>query len=299
MIMLDEVCRRRNEFDILHFHVDVFHAPLVRAIANRTLTTLHGRLDLPGLPRLVQHFPDAPFVSISDNQREPLAKANWLGTVYHGLPAQSLRPSLDPGSYLAFLGRITPEKGPEAAINIAQASGLPLRIAAKIPRGERRYFTERIEPKVDGDRIQIVGEVNDKAKQDFLGRSAALLFPIDWPEPFGLVMIEAMACGTPVIAFGRGSVPEIVEDGVTGFIVEDEAAAVEAVGRLSQLDRREVRRQFDRRFTAARMARDYVRLYEMLVTKSRASAVPRIAAPDGAMHHAVRDESLVLNKPDP
>ncbi len=296
--LLAEVTQRVQDFDLIHCHVDWLHLPLLTQQCVPFLTTLHGRLDLPGLPRLVQHFPDAPFVSISDNQREPLAKANWLGTVYHGLPAQSLRPSLDPGSYLAFLGRITPEKGPEVAINIAQASGLPLRIAAKVPRGERRYFTERIEPKVDGDRIQIVGEVNDEAKQDFLGRSAALLFPIDWPEPFGLVMIEAMACGTPVIAFGRGSVPEIVEDGVTGLIVEDESAAVEAVGRLSQLDRREVRRQFERRFTATRMARDYVRLYEMLVTKFRASVVPTIAAPRGAIHHAARDASPVLNKPD-
>ncbi len=271
--LLAELDERADEFDLIHCHLDWLHLPLLGGRGAAFLTTLHGRLDLPGLPRLVELFREAPFVSISANQREPLAKANWLGTVHHGLPADLLRPTLGPGSYLAFLGRISPEKGPDIAIKIAQASGLPVRIAAKIPRGERRYYTERIEPQVDGDRVRIVGEVNDSAKQEFLGNAAALLFPIDWPEPFGLVMIEAMACGTPVIAFRRGSVPEIVDDGVTGFIVDDEDAAIEAVGRLPQLDRREVRRQFERRFTSARMARDYVRLYERLVGNAQAGDV--------------------------
>ncbi len=280
--LLAELAKRVHQFDLIHCHLDWLHLPLLGLGRVPFLTTLHGRLDLPGLPRLVEHFPEAPFVSISNNQREPLATANWLGTVYHGLPAQSLRPSFDVGSYLAFLGRISPEKGPDVAISIAQAAGLPLRIAAKIPRGERRYYTERIEPQVDGDRIQIIGEVNDGGKQEFLGNAAALLFPIDWPEPFGLVMIEAMACGTPVIAFRRGSVPEIVDDGVTGFIVEDEAAATEAVARLSQLDRHEVRRQFERRFTSVRMARDYVRLYERLVGKAHASDTAQSSRGEGA-----------------
>jgi glycosyltransferase involved in cell wall biosynthesis len=284
--LLAELDKCADQFDLIHCHLDWLHLPLLDRGRTPFISTLHGRLDLPGLPQLVERFPNAPFVSISNDQRHPLAHANWVGTVYHGLPAQLLRPSLEAGSYLAFLGRISPEKGPDRAINIAQAAGLPLRIAAKIPRGERRYYTERIEPQVDGDRIQIIGEVNDAAKQEFLGNAAALIFPIDWPEPFGLVMIEAMACGTPVIAFRRGSVPEIVDDGVTGYIVEDEAAAINAVGRLSQLDRREVRRQFERRFTSERMARDYIRLYERLVGKAQARDVTtaqlsrRVHAPD-------------------
>jgi glycosyltransferase involved in cell wall biosynthesis len=271
--LLAELGKRADEFDLIHCHLDWLHLPLLDRGRTRFVTTLHGRLDLPGLPQLVERFPEAPFVSISDNQRQPLAHANWVGTIYHGLPAQLLRPSLEAGRYLAFLGRISPEKGPDIAIKIAQAAGLPLRIAAKIPRAERRYYAERIEPLVDGNQIQIIGEVNDEAKQDFLGGAAALLFPIDWPEPFGLVMIEAMACGTPVIAFRRGSVPEIVDDGVTGCVVDDEATAIGAVERLSKLNRCEVRRQFERRFTAARMARDYVRLYERLVGKAQATEV--------------------------
>jgi glycosyltransferase involved in cell wall biosynthesis len=222
-------------------------------------------LDLPGLAATIGHFSTAPFISISNNQRAPLPEAHWLGTVYHGLPVDSLRPSFAPGRYLAFLGRLTAEKGPEAAIRIAEAVRMPLRIAAKVPRGERGYFKEKLKPLIDGKDVQLVGEVNDQKKQSFLEDAAALLFPIDWPEPFGLVMIEAMACGTPVIAFRRGSVPEVIDDGVTGFIVDSEADAIAAIGRLAELDRRGVRAHFERRFTARRMAEEYVRHYEMLV----------------------------------
>jgi glycosyltransferase involved in cell wall biosynthesis len=221
-------------------------------------------MDMPGFSDVVRRFPDAPFVSISDNQRRPLSEANWLGTVYHGLPAGLFRPSFERGSYLAFLGRLTEEKGPEAAIRIARAAKMPLRIAAKVPRGERNYFKEKLEPQIDGAQVQLTGEVNDETKQQFLAGAAALLFPIDWPEPFGLVMIEAMACGTPVIAFRSGSVPEVIDDGITGFVVPGEAEAVEAIGRLSELDRRQVRRHFEKRFTTGRMAQDYLHHYTAL-----------------------------------
>ena len=189
----------------------------------------------------------------------------WLGTIYHGLPPDSLRPRFEAGAYLAFLGRLAPDKGPETAIRLARSAGMPLRIAAKLPRSERRYFKERLEPLIDGEQIQVVGEVNDRAKEGFLGNAAALLFPIDWPEPFGLVMIEAMACGTPVIAFRRGSVPEIVDEGVTGFVVGNDAEALRAIKRLPELDRTQVRECFESRFSARRMAAEYVRCYERLV----------------------------------
>src|SRR5215216_6062857 len=222
---------------------------------------MHGRLDLPGLSDVVRQFSGAPFVSISDNQRLPLATANWRGTVHHGLPADLFRPSYEQGSYLAFLGRLTAEKGPESAIRIARAAGMPLRIAAKLPRGERRYFKEHLEPQIDGTQIRLVGEVNDKEKQPFLAGAAALLFPIEWPEPFGLVMIEAMACGTPVIAFRSGSVPEVIEDGTSGFVVDGEVEAAAALSRIEDLDRRHVRQAFERRFATRRMTEDYLRIY--------------------------------------
>jgi glycosyltransferase involved in cell wall biosynthesis len=251
---------------VLHAHIDWLHLPLLSRLDVPFLTTFHGRLDLPGLHDVVGRFPDAPFVSISDNQRLPLLQANWLRTIYHGLPAHSLRPSLGRGAYLAFLGRLTSEKGPEAAIRIAKAAEMPLRIAAKIPRGERRYFEDKLKPQIDGEQVQLVGEVDDTTKERFLGEASALLFPIDWPEPFGLVMIEAMACGTPVIAFPTGSVPEVIDDGLTGFIVNDEVEAVHAIRRLEELDRRKVRARFEGRFTADRMARDYFCCYDALVT---------------------------------
>jgi glycosyltransferase involved in cell wall biosynthesis len=262
--LLEVIARQAAEFDVIHAHTNWLHLPLLTRLGVPFLTTLHGRLDLPVLPDVIRKFPQAPFVSISDNQRKPLAEANWLATVYHGLPVQSLKPSYEPGGYLAFLGRLTADKGPEAAIRIARAAGIPLRIAAKLPRGERGYFKETLEPQIDGKHVQLTGEVNDKTKEQFLAGAAALLFPIDWPEPFGLVMIEAMACGTPVIAFRSGSVPEVIDHGVTGFIVENEDDAVAAIRRLAEVDRRTVRARFEARFSATRMAQDYVRNYETL-----------------------------------
>jgi glycosyltransferase involved in cell wall biosynthesis len=223
----------------------------------------------------MRSFPAAPFVSISDNQRLPARDANWIGTIYHGLPINSLRPSFEPGSYLAFLGRLTPDKGPDAAIRIARAVGMPLQIAAKIPRGETHYFKEQLQPLIDGEQVRLIGEVNDEAKARFLAGASALLFPIDWPEPFGLVMIEAMACGTPVIAFRSGSVPEVIDQGVTGFVVEGEAEAAQAIGRLGEIDRRRVRAHFEQRFTAKRMATEYLELYEKLAAGKRQAGRPQ------------------------
>jgi glycosyltransferase involved in cell wall biosynthesis len=221
-------------------------------------------LDVPDLASAVRRFGDAPFVSISDDQRRPLPGAHWIGTVYHGLPPELLPPPRASEGYLAFLGRMSPEKGPDVAVRLARDSGLPLRIAAKIPKVEQRYYARCIEPHVDGTRIRFVGEIGDDKKAEFLGNAAALLFPIDWPEPFGLVMIEAMACATPVIAYRRGAVAEVVDHGVTGFVVDDEAEALAAIRRLGELDRARVRARFDERFTARRMAEDYLRLYRKL-----------------------------------
>jgi glycosyltransferase involved in cell wall biosynthesis len=262
--LLEDMARHAAEFDVIHAHVDWIHLPLLSRLGVPFLTTPHGRLDLPGLPELVRRFLQAPFISISNNQRLPLSQANWLGTVYHGLPVHSLRPAREPQDYLAFLGRLSADKGPEVAIRIARAAGRPLHIAAKLPRGERGYFKEMLEPQIDGRQIRLTGEVNDKTKEQFLAGAAALLFPIDWPEPFGLVMIEAMACGTPVIAFRSGSVPEVVDHGVTGFVVDDEDEAVQAIKRLGELDRQKVRARFEQRFSAERMAQDYVGHYKRI-----------------------------------
>jgi len=264
-VLLEAIARRAKDFDVIHAHIDWLPLPLLSRLGVPFLTTMHGRLDLPCLPDVVREFPGAGFVSISEHQRVPLPEANWIATIQHGLPSHLFRPSFDEGSYLAFLGRLTAEKGPEDAIRIARAAGKPLRIAAKIPRGETGYFKKKLEPHIDGRMVQLVGEVDDAKKQPFLADAAALLFPIDWPEPFGLVMIEAMACGTPVIAYRSGSVPEVVEDGVTGFIVENEEQAVRAVGELGRLDRRVVRARFEARFSASRMAREYERAYRGLI----------------------------------
>jgi glycosyltransferase involved in cell wall biosynthesis len=268
--LLEAIAERAAHFDIVHCHIDWLLLPLLSRLRAPFVTTTHGRLDLPGLSDLIGRFPNAPFISISENQRAPLPRAHWLSTIHHGLPINAFQPSYARRNYLVFLGRITAEKGPEAAIRIAKAAGMPLRIAAKIPRAEHSYFNEKLKPMIDDDRIQFIGEVNGPAKEDLLAGAAALLFPIEWPEPFGLVMIEAMACGTPVIAFRAGSVPEVVENGVTGFIVEGEAQAVEAVAKIGQIDRRGVRGRFEQRFTAKRMAEEYVRHYAMPST-SRAS----------------------------
>ena len=262
--LIEEVACKANDFDVIHAHIDWLHLPLLSRLGVPFLTTCHGRLDLPLFPDVIRRFPKASFVSISENQRIPLPEANWIGTIYHGLPPGLFQPSFEPGSYLAFLGRLTAEKGPEPAIRIARAVGMPLQIAAKVPRGETTYFRERIEPEVDGKQVRLIGEVNDRAKQGFLAGAAALLFPIDWPEPFGLVMIEAMACGTPVIAFRSGSVPEVVDHGITGFVVSDEEEAIQAIKRLGELDRRRIRAQFEKRFTSRRMAEEYLNHYAAL-----------------------------------
>ena len=267
MVMLDEVRRRIDQFDILHFHLDVLHAPLIRDTIGRTLTTLHGRLDLPDLAPFYAAFPELPLASVSNNQQEYLRNANWLGTAYHGLPSKLLPFRPNPDGYLAFLGRIAPEKGPDHAIEIAARSGMPLKIAAKVDRVDQAYWEEVIRPMVDAHpEVQFVGEIDEKGKADFLGGAAALLFPIDWPEPFGLVMIEAMSCGTPVIAYRRGSVPEIIEQDLSGFVVDTIYEAIAAVRRITRLDRGKVRAQFERRFTVERMAGDYVDIYRKLLS---------------------------------
>ena len=266
VVMLDEVRRLAGDFDILHFHIDFYHFPLFREMARRTVTTLHGRLDLPDLPTVYRAFPDIPLVSISNDQRRPLPPVNWAGTVYHGLPRDLLHfNAAGKRRYLAFLGRISPEKRPDRAIEIAHRAGLPLKIAAKVDAADRAYFAEEIKPLLDNPLVEFVGEICEADKADFLGGAIALLFPIDWPEPFGLVMVEAMACGTPVIAWRCGSVPEIVEHGVTGFIVDSIDAATAAVPLAMQLDSAAVRLRFEARFTAERMAKDYLRVYRALI----------------------------------
>jgi glycosyltransferase involved in cell wall biosynthesis len=273
--LLEAVAEAAADFDVIHSHVDWLPLPLLRRLRTPFLTTLHGRLDLADVSLAMQRFPGAPFVSISQSQRTPLPDLHWLATIHHGMPADLLAFSEQPEGYLAFLGRITAEKGPDIAIRVARAAGLPLRIAAKVPRAENRYFNETIKPLLDGNNVRFVGEVNDRQKQAFLGNAAALLFPIDWPEPFGLVMIEAMACGTPVIAWPRGSVREVIEDGVTGFVVDSEAEAVDAIGRIRRLDRRRIRKRFEQRFTASRMVQDYVDTYRRLTAPVPHSAKHR------------------------
>ncbi len=259
--MLWEVRRRAHEFDLLHFHVDMIHFPMFEEIAGRTVTTLHGRLDLKDLPSVYGRWPDYPLVSISDDQRRGLPMANWAATVHHGLPTRLYAFSPRPRGYLAFLGRISPEKRPDRAIEIARALGMPLKIAAKVDAADTRYFQEVIEPMLDDPLIEFVGEIGDDAKSEFLGGAAALLFPIDWPEPFGLVMIEAMACGTPVVAWRCGSTSEIIEPGKTGRIVETMDEAVAAVREVMSLDRAAIRACFELRFSAQAMGRRYVALY--------------------------------------
>ncbi|WP_049813156.1 glycosyltransferase family 4 protein [Bradyrhizobium japonicum] len=270
LIMLDEVRRRIEQFDVLHFHVDLLHAPLMRDIAGRTLTTLHGRLDLPDLAPFYAAFRDLPLAAISNNQRGYLGNAHWLGAVYHGLPRNLLPFCPNPSGYLAFLGRISPEKRPDLAIEIATRSGMPLKIAAKVDRADQTYWETKIRPMIaDNPDVEFIGEIDERDKAEFLGGAAALLFPIDWPEPFGLVMIEAMACGTPVIAYRRGSVPEVVEENVSGFVVDTIEQALTAVKRIRDLDRAKVRAEFECRFTAERMAHDYVDIYRQLLSAQR------------------------------
>jgi glycosyltransferase involved in cell wall biosynthesis len=263
--MLERVVRSAAAFDIIHFHIDYLHFPLSRRQSYTCVTTLHGRLDIADLVPLYQEFRDAPVVSISDSQRTPLPWLNWQATVYHGIPLDRYRFQSRPGAYLACLGRISPEKGIDRAIEIAKQVGAPLQIAAKVDKVDAEYFERVIEPLLHHPLVEFIGEIGDERKQDFLGNAQALLFPIDWPEPFGLVMIEAMACGTPVIAYSSGSVPEVMEHGRTGFVVQELDDAVEAVRRVPQLSRARCREVFEERFTAERMARDYVAVYERLI----------------------------------
>jgi glycosyltransferase involved in cell wall biosynthesis len=268
LLMLDRVRDAAEHFDIVHFHIDQLHFPLFKSMADRTVTTLHGRQDIPDLKPLYLGFPDMPLVSISDAQRKPVPTANFVATVAHGIPSDLYTPIFTPrGGYVAFLGRISPEKRPDRAIRIARSLGIALKIAAKVDRVDEAYFRERIEPMLRQPGVEFIGEINERGKTEFLGEAGALLFPVDWPEPFGIVMIEAMACGTPVLAFRRGSVPEIVEDGVTGHIVDTEEEAVRKMPRVLALDRRAVRRRFERRFSAARMAKDYVQVYRSLMRR--------------------------------
>lgn len=268
VLLLEEVTRRAKEFDVLHFHIAQLHFPIARRLSTPHLTTMHGRLDLPELVPLYREFSDIPLVSISDAQRGPLTHAGWAGTVYHGLPTDLLRFHPEPGEYLAFLGRISSEKRVDRAIAIAKACGWPIRIAAKIDPADRDYYDQHIRHLFDDPAVEFIGEIGESQKSDFLGRAKALLFPIDWPEPFGLVLIEALACGLPVVAFAGGSVPEIVEHSVTGFVVNNLEEAIAATSEIERLDRRACRATFERRFTASRMASDYVRLYEQLISRA-------------------------------
>jgi glycosyltransferase involved in cell wall biosynthesis len=264
ILLLDKVCQRAQDFDVIHFHIDYLHFNLSRRLGLRAVTTLHGRLDLPELGPLYREFHDIPLVSISNSQRRPLPWVNWRATVYHGLPLDLYCPNHASGDYLAFIGRISPEKRLDLAIEIAHKAGLPLKVAAKIDDVDRRYFDTTIEPLLGGSDVEFLGELGDADKQELLGNALALVFPIDWPEPFGLVMIEAMACGTPVIAFPCGSVREVIDDGVTGFVVNGVDEAVQAVSSVRDLDRNRCRRQFERRFSAQRMAEDYLEVYRQL-----------------------------------
>lgn len=293
--MLDEVRRMADDFDIIHFHNDLIHFPLSRALRTPTLTTLHGRLDLPDLQPFFDRFCDTPLVAISNSQRSYLRNANFVATIPHGLPEGRMKFNPNPkGSYLAFLGRISPEKGPDRAIEIANRAGIPLKMAAKIDRADQDYWDEVVRPLVVGNPlVEFIGEIGDHEKPAFLGDALALLFPIAWPEPFGIVMIEAMACGTPVLAFRSGSVPEVVEPGVTGCIVSSVDEAVAAISDVVRLDRRAVRRRFEERFTVSRMTRDYVETYRRLafladefdqidkVHAPRSDAIDRLALASG------------------
>jgi glycosyltransferase involved in cell wall biosynthesis len=265
MMMLEHVYRRAAEFDFLHFHLDYYPFSLFARQSTPFMSTLHGRLDLPEHQPVFDMFSSTPVVSISHAQRRPLPQANWVGTVHHGLPERLLTPQPVKPSYFAFLGRIAPEKGIDRAIHIAEHCGVPLKVAAKVDTSDRKYFDETIAPMIGSGNVEYIGEINDNKKSEFLSGAIALLVPIDWPEPFGLVMIEAMACGTPVIAFNRGSVPEVIDDGVTGFIVEDINGAIGAVERLGHLSREKIRQRFEERFTARRMAQDYLAVYRSML----------------------------------
>jgi glycosyltransferase involved in cell wall biosynthesis len=280
VLMLDQVFSEREQFDLVHFHIDHLHFPLSRLTQIPQVTTLHGRLDLADLAPLYLHFRDMPVISISDAQRRPLPWANWQGTVHHGLPRESFSLGNGSGGYLAFLGRTSPEKGLDQAIEIAKRAGMPLKIAAKIDRVDVDYFENVIKPLLDHPLIEFIGEIGHREKNAFLGDAAALVFPINWQEPFGLVMIEAMACGTPVIAYSLGSVPEVITDGLTGFRVPDLESAARAVNRLGEIDRRKCQRYFEEHFDAERMALEYLQIYQRLARGESSSG----AVSDGVLN---------------
>ena len=268
-MLIEHVRRRAQDFDVLHFHIDYWPNSVFTRQNTPFLTTLHGRLDLPEFAAVYRFFPTVPLISISDSQRRPLPDLNWAATVYHGIPEKLLTPVPAEPEYFAFLGRISPEKGIERAIRIARAAGVKLKVAAKVDNADRAYYEREVAPLLGDANVEFIGEINDAQKPAFLSGAKALLFPIDWPEPFGLVMIEAMACGCPVIAFRRGSVPEVMDDGVTGFVVDNVDEAVAATRRLPEIDRANVRRVFERRWTARRMAEDYIDVYHRLIHAGR------------------------------
>jgi glycosyltransferase involved in cell wall biosynthesis len=272
-LMLDRIAEMASEFDVIHFNIDYWHFPLARRLGWPTVTTLHGRLDYPDFVPLYRYFRDMPLVSISDAQRLPLPWARWMASIHHGLPNDLYAFHSEPGKYLAFLGRMSPEKGPERAIRLARRVGLPLKMAAKVDRDDKAYFEQRIRPLLSAPDVEYVGEIGEAEKESFLGNALALLFPIEWPEPFGMVMIEAIACGTPVIAWPCGSVPEVLEQGVSGYLVESEDAAVDAIAACHAHDRTLCRRAFMHRFTASRMASDYVKVYRRIAKGRGASVV--------------------------
>ena len=265
-VMLEQVRQRMSEFDVIHFHVDYLHFPFTRLCEVPHVTTLHGRLDIPELGPLYKTFPNVPLVSISDSQRRPLHWAKWVGTVHHGLPLNAFQLGSGKGKYLAFLGRVSREKRLDRAIEIALKVGMPLKIAAKVDPSDHEYYEGTVRPMLNFPGIEFIGEISESEKPQFLGEAYAQLFPIDWPEPFGICMIEAMACGTPTIAFEHGSVPEVLTDSVTGLLVNSVEQAIEAVPKVAKLSRRACRREFERRFTASRMAQDYIRVYESLLS---------------------------------
>jgi glycosyltransferase involved in cell wall biosynthesis len=275
-VMFESLLRRADQFDVVHFHTDYLHFSLARRCLRRHVTTLHGRLDLPELQPVYTEFKDIPVVSISASQRQPLPQANWIGTVHHGLPTNLLTFHEQPGEYLAFLGRVSPEKGLEPAIEIATRLGIVLRVAAKVDRADRDYYVHRIAPLLHSPHVEFIGEITEAEKDEFLGNARALLFPIDWPEPFGLVMIESMACGTPVVAFPRGSVPELITNGETGFLVESTEQAVAAVKRLDGISRRRCRDVFEERFGVGRMADDYLAIYSNLAARGDGTSAARL-----------------------
>lgn len=275
-IMMDQLMELASEFDLIHFHTDFLHFSIARNLPVPYLTTLHGRLDLPELEPLYRHFDHVPLISISDSQRLPLPWANWLGTVHHGLPENLYQFNASPEDYFAFVGRVSPEKGLDRAIDIALRCGVPLRIAAKVDKQDETYFKEVIKPLLSHPLIDFIGEIGEPEKQVLIANAKAFLFLIDWPEPFGMVMIESFACGTPVIAYRHGAVPEIMEDGVTGFIVGNQEQAMQAAGKVGSLDRRLCLKRFEERFTVKHMAQDYLHIYQRIQNKKILS--------DGAMH---------------